>query len=173
MSSPRTAKPRTDCPQFKKLTLKELEAEKIAFGKAKLGVPFSEAFADYKWAEWFIGQYEKSTKEAHQKYVMYVEKKLDQEIKEEKDKKNSKTQEPITGSEVSWNHVKTEVDEDSEEEWGPMPKMMGVSTSGYPAGSSESHVPREPEPQPPHAQHGGHHERDLGPPPKSEPSESV
>ena len=110
------------------MTLKELEAEKIAFGKAKLGVPFSEAFADYKWAEWFIGQYEKSTKEAHQKYVMYVEKKLDQEIKEEKDKKNSKTQEPITGPEVSWNHVKTEVDEDSEEEWRPMPKMMGVTT---------------------------------------------
>ena len=37
-----------------------------------MGMPFPEAFSDHKWTDWFVSQYEKSTKEAHQKFIMYA-----------------------------------------------------------------------------------------------------
>ena len=60
---------------------------------------------------------------------MYVEKKLDQEIKEEIEKGKTKIKVQPANSEVAWSHVKAEVGEDSEDEWAPMPsKMSGVTT---------------------------------------------
>eukprot|EP00435_Cladocopium_sp_Y103_P063960 s281_g25.t1 len=65
---------------IEKMTLQELEGESIQFGKAKLGMPFPQAFEDGRWTDWFIQQYEKSSKVEHAKYVMHVTKRLDAEI---------------------------------------------------------------------------------------------
>ena len=63
--------------EIKHMSLEELDKETIQFGKAKAGVKFAKAFEDHKWTEWFVSQYEKSDKIAHQKYIAYVEKRLD------------------------------------------------------------------------------------------------
>ena len=75
---------------IRQMSLAELSKETIQFGKAKVGQPFPQAYQDTKWTEWFVGQYEKSTKEAHAKYITYVEKKLDQEIEMSKGKGKGK-----------------------------------------------------------------------------------
>eukprot|EP00435_Cladocopium_sp_Y103_P032593 s197_g8.t1 len=105
--------------EIKKMSLKELEAETIQFGKAKLGVPFPTAFADNKWTDWFVSQYEKSEKAAHQKFVVYVEKRLDHEAQLSPKMSRPakiKTAKPVA-SEASWDQVKGETfSEDSAEE---------------------------------------------------------
>ena len=114
---------------LKKLSLKELEMEKIEFGKAKLGMPFTEAFKDHKWTEWFIRQYENSPKLEHQKYVLFVEKKLDEEIKEEKSNRVMNPKKTAASSEKSWDHVKEELEEEFGEEWDQgLGAMPGVKT---------------------------------------------
>ena len=114
---------------LKKLSLQELEKEVIAFGKAKLGTPFPEAFKDHKWTDSFVSQYEKSPKMEHQKYVMYVEKKMDQEIKAEGYQNKNPVKQKGNGSDKSWSHIKEELGEESAEEWEPTPaKMSGVTT---------------------------------------------
>lgn len=72
------------------MTLAELEKELIQFGTAKMNLPFPEAFKDHRWTDWFVGSYETSTKPAHRKYVKYVEKRLDQEMLEERSQKGYK-----------------------------------------------------------------------------------
>eukprot|EP00434_Breviolum_minutum_P029213 symbB.v1.2.025839.t2/scaffold2536.1/size76742/5 len=57
--------------------LTELARMKVAFGTAKKGLEFQEAFEDQKWTDWFISHYEKSTKYEHMAYVEYVKKQLD------------------------------------------------------------------------------------------------
>lgn len=76
--------------KVEKMTLSELEKEVIEFGTAKLKMPFPEAFKDHKWTDWFVGYYETSKKVSHRKYVKYVEKRLDQEIQTDKEKKGYK-----------------------------------------------------------------------------------
>ena len=68
---------------IKAMDLATLEQEVIAFGKAKLGVPFPIAFEDNSWTDWFIKTYEWSGKESHVKFITYVEKRLDQEAHQE------------------------------------------------------------------------------------------
>ena len=95
--------------EIKHMSLEELDKEIIQFGKAKAGVKFAKAFEDHKWTEWFVSQYEKSDKIAHQKYIAYVEKRLDLEIAQSP---SNVTKHKITAkkvsSEASWSHVKGE-----------------------------------------------------------------
>ena len=72
-----------DLLTIKQMSLSQLAQEKIAFGKAKMGKSFPEAFEDASWTDWFVQTYEKSSKPAHQKYIMYVEKRLNQDGKSE------------------------------------------------------------------------------------------
>ena len=59
--------------------------------------------------------------------MLYVEKKLDAEIKEEKEAKIPITKKSAAGSEKSWDHIKEELEEDSGEEWGQgLGSMPGV-----------------------------------------------
>ena len=78
--------------KIQKMSLEELSAEKIAFGKAKMGQSFEKAFQDASWTDWFVQTYEKSPKPAHQLYIKYVEKRLNAEITEDiqKSKDSSK-----------------------------------------------------------------------------------
>ena len=106
---------------LEKLTLKDLEKEKIEFGRAKLGQKFPEAFQDGKWTDWFCQQYETSGKVQHQKYIRYVSLKLDQEIKGEKVKSASKTNDTMgytamqaASSEQEWMRFKEEHGVESE-----------------------------------------------------------
>ena len=95
--------------EIKLMSLEELEKETIQFGKAKAGMKFAAAFEDHKWTEWFVSQYEKSDKAAHQKYITYVEKRLDQEISQSPSKMiKPKSNNQKMGSEASWSHVKEE-----------------------------------------------------------------
>lgn len=94
---------------IKQMPLEELEKETIQFGKAKAGVKFATAFEDHKWTDWFVSQYEKSDKIAHQKYITYVEKRLDLEIAQSPSNKNKhKIIAKKVSSEASWSHVKGE-----------------------------------------------------------------
>ena len=52
--------------QIKNMSLEKLAAEKISFGKAKMGWSFQKAFQDAQWTDWFVQTYEKSAKPAHQ-----------------------------------------------------------------------------------------------------------
>ena len=65
------------------MTLEQLSQESISFGKVKLGQAFPKVFMDSAWTDWFIQTYEKSLKPAHQKYVQYVEKRLNAEIEKD------------------------------------------------------------------------------------------
>ena len=98
--------------EIKKMSLPQLEKETIQFGKAKLGQKFTEAYSDHKWTEWFVTQYEKSDKVAHQKFISYVEKRLDHEIETSltspNDVKNFKKANKPVSSEASWCPVKGE-----------------------------------------------------------------
>ena len=78
--------------KIQKMSLEELSAEKIAFGKAKMGQSFEKVFQDASWTDWFVQTYEKSPKPAHQLYIKYVEKRLNAEITEDiqKNKTNTK-----------------------------------------------------------------------------------
>ena len=96
--------------EIKLMSLEELEKETIQFGKAKAGMKFAAAFEDHKWTDWFVSQYEKSDKTVHQKYITYVEKRLDQEISQSPSKviKPKVNNNQKMGSEASWSHVKGE-----------------------------------------------------------------
>lgn len=72
-----------DLAAVQAMTYEELCLEKIAFGKSKVGMSFEEAFADGGWTDWFISNYEHSPKVSHQKFIRYVELRLDAEIQAE------------------------------------------------------------------------------------------
>ena len=57
---------------LKAMTVEELETEKIAFGEAKKGVMFKDAFLDERWTEFILTRFEKSDKPEHMMYVRYV-----------------------------------------------------------------------------------------------------
>jgi hypothetical protein len=75
------------------MTVEQLSQERISFGKSKIGQKFEEVFKDGSWTDWFVTTYEKSPKPQHQMYILYVLKRLDQEIMKgfgEEDTKNKK-----------------------------------------------------------------------------------
>ena len=113
--------------EIKKMSLSQLEKETIQFGKAKLGQKFTEAYSDHKWTEWFVTQYEKSDKVAHQKFISYVEKRLDHEIETSPSNvKNFKKANKPVSSEASWCPVKGE-DLQSEESAEEMSQKIGTN----------------------------------------------
>lgn len=81
--SQKTSDGQIEITKIKAMTLEQLSQEKISFGKAKLGQSFPKVFQDHAWTDWFVQTYEKSTKPAHQMYIQYVEKCLNQEIEKE------------------------------------------------------------------------------------------
>jgi hypothetical protein len=98
--------------KIKAMSLEELAMEKIAFGRAKLGQSFETVFQDHQWTDWFVSTYEKSPKPAHQLFVHYVEKRLNQEaLKNHKKgypstKGNSKKSTETMAAEVnSWDEI--------------------------------------------------------------------
>ena len=100
-----TEKSAESTAEIRKMSLSQLEQKTIQFGKAKLGVKFSEAFSDHKWTDWFVSQYEKSDKASHQKFITYVEKRLDQEAPQSPAQKSVKKKTAkAVDSEASWSH---------------------------------------------------------------------
>lgn len=98
--------------KIKAMSLEELAMEKIAFGRAKLGQSFETVFQDHQWTDWFVSTYEKSPKPAHQLFVHFVEKRLNQEaLKNHKKgypstKDNSKKSTETMAAEVnSWDEI--------------------------------------------------------------------
>ena len=118
--------------KIQKMSLEELSAEKIAFGKAKIGQPFEKVFQDAAWTDWFVQTYEKSPKPAHQLYIKYVEKRLNAEITEDiqKNKANTKGAKLIPktaqGSEMTAAEV-TSWDEISEPDLTQEFELPGIS----------------------------------------------
>lgn len=118
--------------KIQKMSLEELAAEKIAFGKAKMGQSFEKVFQDASWTDWFVQTYEKSPKPAHQLYIKYVEKRLNAEITEDiqKNKVNAKGAKLIPkaaqGSEMTAAEV-TSWDEISEPDLTQEFEVPGIS----------------------------------------------
>eukprot|EP00435_Cladocopium_sp_Y103_P073111 s61_g42.t1 len=54
------------------LTLEQLAGQKFDFGKAKMNQTYEEAFQDLEWTNFMVSRYEKSDKQAHQKFLRYV-----------------------------------------------------------------------------------------------------
>eukprot|EP00435_Cladocopium_sp_Y103_P075501 s304_g58.t2 len=59
------------------LTLEELAPEIIAFGQKHQGKSFEEAWGDQEWVQFMISRYQTSTKEAHRRFLRYVELKVE------------------------------------------------------------------------------------------------
>lgn len=63
------------------MTLQELEQEVIEFGKAHKDKPFRLVFENFQpWVDWFVSHYEASPKPSHQKFIRYVELRLESEM---------------------------------------------------------------------------------------------
>ena len=95
------------------IPLETLEKEKITFGQAKLGMPFTEVFQDAKWTDWFIRTYEKSGKPEHQMFVQYVTKRIDEGIIMEHRKGYQKTSMTATSN-------SSQISKDVTESWDQM-----------------------------------------------------
>lgn len=65
------------------MSLQDLRKERVAFGTAKKGLLFTEAFKDHGWTDWFVANYESSKKPEHHKYVRFVELTLNEEMEME------------------------------------------------------------------------------------------
>ena len=112
--------------KIKDMTLEQLSQEKISFGKAKLGQAFPKVFMDMLGR---IGS-SKLLKPSHQKYVQYVEKRLNAEI--EKDFKTTAHKTPPKeiqkAAEVeaeSWDQI-SETDMAQEYEMAGVSKLLQV-----------------------------------------------
>ena len=55
-----------------RMTYADLAKETIAFGKAKLGSPFTEVIEDRRYVAWFVENYKNSTKPSHVKFIRFV-----------------------------------------------------------------------------------------------------
>lgn len=51
----------------------DLAKEKIAFGTAKLGQPFTEVIEDRRYVSWFVSNYQNSRKASHAKFIRFVQ----------------------------------------------------------------------------------------------------
>lgn len=60
------------------MTLSELESEKIAFGETKKGMLFKEAIKDTQWTQFILSRFENSEKPEHAMFVRYVELRMNQ-----------------------------------------------------------------------------------------------
>lgn len=58
--------------EIDRIPMARLKDVTIAFGKAKLGLKFSEAFQDQSWTKWFVATYENSPKIERLHYLRYV-----------------------------------------------------------------------------------------------------
>ena len=63
---------------FSQWSLADLEESKIDFGKQQLGKKYRQVWEDEQhWVMWFIQHYEKSTKMEHQKFIHFVNLKVE------------------------------------------------------------------------------------------------
>lgn len=69
-----------ETPQFNfdHLSMKQLEDSVIDFGQAQLGLKYLEVWERHQdWVTWFINKYEKSAKESHQRFLHFVQLKIE------------------------------------------------------------------------------------------------
>ena len=59
------------------LTLEELQGETVTFGQKFNGSSFEETWQDQEWVQFMISRYQNSGKEAHKRYMKYVELKIE------------------------------------------------------------------------------------------------
>lgn len=59
------------------LTLEELQGETVTFGQKFNGSSFEETWQDQEWVQFMISRYHNSGKEAHKRYMKYVELKIE------------------------------------------------------------------------------------------------
>lgn len=59
------------------LTLEDLENEVITFGDVHQGHTYTQAWADQEWVRFMTSRYRKSTKEAHMRFLRFVELKVE------------------------------------------------------------------------------------------------
>ena len=58
--------------------MKQLEDSVIDFGQAQLGLKYQEVWERHQdWVTWFINKYEKSAKENHQRFLHFVQLKIE------------------------------------------------------------------------------------------------
>ena len=63
---------------FSHLSLQQLEETKVDFGQSHLGKKYKEMWQGHQdWVAWFTNRYEKSGKESHQKFLHYVQIKVE------------------------------------------------------------------------------------------------
>eukprot|EP00435_Cladocopium_sp_Y103_P073407 s3_g43.t1 len=60
------------------LTLEELSGEKISFGQKHQGRTHLEAWEDQEWVQFMVSRYQGSTKEAHRRFLRFVELKVEE-----------------------------------------------------------------------------------------------
>ena len=59
------------------LSLEELNVEPVAFGQKHLGKQFQDTWEDQEWVSFMINRYQNSTKDAHRRYIKWVELKIE------------------------------------------------------------------------------------------------
>ena len=63
---------------FKHMSMKQLEDSVIDFGQAQLGLKYQEVWERHQdWVTWFTNKYEKSAKESHQRFLHFVQLKIE------------------------------------------------------------------------------------------------
>lgn len=58
---------------FRKIPLSEMNQLTVDFRDKYRGQSYLKAYQDSRWAEWFVSTYTKSSKPAHQKFLIFVE----------------------------------------------------------------------------------------------------
>eukprot|EP00435_Cladocopium_sp_Y103_P019828 s1610_g4.t2 len=65
------------------LTLEDLSSEVVTFGQKFNGSTFADTWQDQEWVQFMIARYQKSGKESHQRYMRFVELKIESLEKEQ------------------------------------------------------------------------------------------
>lgn len=60
------------------LTLDELASEIVTFGAKHQGKSYQDVWADQEWVQFMVARYQSSTKEAHRRFLKYVELKVEE-----------------------------------------------------------------------------------------------
>eukprot|EP00435_Cladocopium_sp_Y103_P036699 s2247_g9.t1 len=65
------------------LTLEDLSSEVVTFGQKFSGSTFADTWQDQEWVQFMVARYQKSGKEAHRRYMRFVELKIESLEKEQ------------------------------------------------------------------------------------------
>ena len=59
-------------------TLEDLSQEVITFGQAHMNQTYEQAWEDQEWVQFMVKRYQNSSKEAHVRFIKFVELKVNQ-----------------------------------------------------------------------------------------------